>query len=102
MYVWWPWPIRQYAGFSTVEETNAFYCKALTAGGQSVTFDLATCRGYDSDHPRVTGDVSKGGVAIDSVEHEDLVRWYSAGQGECVHDYERSGAAPSGGLYRGG
>ncbi|MBA4263298.1 MAG: methylmalonyl-CoA mutase, partial [Comamonadaceae bacterium] len=62
--------IRQYAGFSTAEESNAFYRKALAAGGQgvSVAFDLATHRGYDSDHPRVTGDVGKAGVAIDSVE----------------------------------
>ena len=65
-----PWTIRQYAGFSTAEESNAFYRKALAAGGQgvSVAFDLATHRGYDSDHPRVTGDVGKAGVAIDSVE----------------------------------
>ena len=65
-----PWTIRQYAGFSTAEESNAFYRKALEAGGQgvSVAFDLATHRGYDSDHPRVTGDVGKAGVAIDSVE----------------------------------
>src|SRR5437773_5927827 len=65
-----PWTIRQYAGFSTAEESNAFYRKALAAGGQgvSVAFDLATHRGYDSDHPRLTGDVGKAGVAIDSVE----------------------------------
>ena len=65
-----PWTIRQYAGFSTAEESNAFYRKALAAGGQgvSVAFDLATHRGYDSDHPRVMGDVGKAGVAIDSVE----------------------------------
>jgi len=65
-----PWTIRQYAGFSTAEDSNAFYRKALAAGGQgvSVAFDLATHRGYDSDHPRVTGDVGKAGVAIDSVE----------------------------------
>jgi len=70
MYSVRPWTIRQYAGFSTVEESNAFYRKALAAGGQgvSVAFDLATHRGYDSDHPRVTGDVGKAGVAIDSVE----------------------------------
>ena len=70
MYAVRPWTIRQYAGFSTAEESNAFYCKALAAGGQgvSVAFDLATHRGYDSDHPRVTGDVGKAGVAIDSVE----------------------------------
>jgi len=70
MYSVRPWTIRQYAGFSTAEESNTFYRKALDAGGQgvSVAFDLATHRGYDSDHPRVTGDVGKAGVAIDSVE----------------------------------
>jgi methylmalonyl-CoA mutase len=70
MYASRPWTIRQYAGFSTAEESNAFYRKGLAAGGQgvSVAFDLATHRGYDSDHPRVTGDVGKAGVAIDSVE----------------------------------
>ncbi|EPX86613.1 methylmalonyl-CoA mutase [Rubellimicrobium thermophilum DSM 16684] len=70
MYAGRPWTIRQYAGFSTAEESNAFYRKALAAGQQgiSVAFDLATHRGYDSDHPRVEGDVGKAGVAIDSVE----------------------------------
>ncbi len=70
MYAGRPWTIRQYAGFSTAEESNAFYRKALEAGQQgiSVAFDLATHRGYDSDHPRVVGDVGKAGVAIDSVE----------------------------------
>ena len=70
MYAVKPWTIRQYAGFSTAEESNAFYRKALAAGGQgvSVAFDLATHRGYDSDNPRVVGDVGKAGVAIDSVE----------------------------------
>ncbi|MFO1216953.1 MAG: methylmalonyl-CoA mutase [Burkholderiaceae bacterium] len=70
MYAVRPWTIRQYAGFSTAEESNAFYRKSLAAGGQgvSVAFDLATHRGYDSDHPRVFGDVGKAGVAIDSVE----------------------------------
>ncbi len=70
MYAGRPWTIRQYAGFSTAEESNAFYRKALDAGQQgcSVAFDLATHRGYDSDHPRVIGDVGKAGVAIDSVE----------------------------------
>jgi methylmalonyl-CoA mutase len=70
MYVNRPWTIRQYAGFSTAEESNAFYRKNLAAGqkGLSVAFDLATHRGYDSDHPRVQGDVGKAGVAIDSVE----------------------------------
>jgi methylmalonyl-CoA mutase len=70
MYAGRPWTIRQYAGYSTAEESNAFYRKALAAGqqGVSVAFDLATHRGYDSDHPRVEGDVGKAGVAIDSVE----------------------------------
>ncbi|MHA1570762.1 MAG: methylmalonyl-CoA mutase [Alphaproteobacteria bacterium] len=70
MYTNRPWTIRQYAGFSTAEDSNAFYRRALAGGqkGLSVAFDLATHRGYDSDHPRVTGDVGKAGVAIDSVE----------------------------------
>jgi len=70
MYAGRPWTIRQYAGFSTAKESNAFYHKALAAGqkGLSVAFDLATHRGYDSDHPRVSGDIGKAGVAIDSVE----------------------------------
>lgn len=70
MYTTRPWTIRQYAGFSTAEESNAFYRRNLAAGqkGLSVAFDLATHRGYDSDHPRVTGDVGKAGVAIDTVE----------------------------------
>lgn len=70
MYVKTPWTIRQYAGFSTAEESNAFYRRNLAAGqkGLSVAFDLATHRGYDSDHPRVVGDVGKAGVAIDTVE----------------------------------
>ncbi|MCS6930457.1 MAG: methylmalonyl-CoA mutase [Saprospiraceae bacterium] len=70
MYVSQPWTIRQYAGFSTAEESNAFYRRNLAAGqkGLSVAFDLATHRGYDSDHPRVVGDVGKAGVAIDTVE----------------------------------
>ncbi|MSQ20010.1 MAG: methylmalonyl-CoA mutase [Betaproteobacteria bacterium] len=70
MYAVRPWTIRQYAGFSTAEESNTFYRQSLAGGGQgvSVAFDLATHRGYDSDHPRVVGDVGKAGVAIDSVE----------------------------------
>ncbi|MBT8289971.1 MAG: methylmalonyl-CoA mutase, partial [Muriicola sp.] len=70
MYVQRPWTIRQYAGFSTAEESNAFYRRNLEAGqkGLSVAFDLPTHRGYDSDHERVQGDVGKAGVAIDSVE----------------------------------
>ena len=75
MYAGRPWTIRQYAGFSTAEESNAFYRQALAAGGQgvSVAFDLATHRGYDSDHPRVSGDVGKAGVAIDSVEDMNIL-----------------------------
>ncbi|MEO0628419.1 MAG: methylmalonyl-CoA mutase family protein, partial [Bacteroidota bacterium] len=70
MYTGRPWTIRQYAGFSTAEESNAFYKRNLAAGqkGLSVAFDLATHRGYDSDHERVKGDVGKAGVAIDTVE----------------------------------
>ena len=70
MYAGRPWTIRQYAGFSTAEESNRFYQENLKAGqkGLSVAFDLATHRGYDSDHPRVRGDVGKAGVAIDTVE----------------------------------
>src|SRR5262245_48374522 len=70
MYANRPWTIRQYAGFSTAEESNAFYRRCLAQGqmGLSIAFDLATHRGYDSDHPRVVGDVGKAGVAIDSVE----------------------------------
>ena len=70
MYAGRPWTVRQYAGFSTAEESNAFYKRNLAAGqqGLSVAFDLATHRGYDSDHPRVVGDVGKAGVAIDSIE----------------------------------
>ena len=75
MYVRRPWTIRQYAGFSTAEESNAFYRRNLEAGqkGLSVAFDLATHRGYDSDHERVQGDVGKAGVAIDSVEDMKLL-----------------------------
>ena len=69
MYVMRPWTVRQYAGFSTAEESNAFYRRNLAAGqkGLSIAFDLATHRGYDSDHSRVVGDVGKAGVAIDSI-----------------------------------
>ena len=69
MYVTQPWTIRQYAGFSTAEHSNAFYRRNLAAGqkGLSIAFDLATHRGYDSDHPRVAGDVGMAGVAIDSI-----------------------------------
>src|SRR5699024_12803950 len=70
LYVARPWAVRQYAGFSTADESNAFYRRNLAMGqkGLSVAFDLPTRRGYDSDHPRVTGDVGQAGVAIDSVE----------------------------------
>ncbi|MEM7192189.1 MAG: methylmalonyl-CoA mutase family protein, partial [Pseudomonadota bacterium] len=69
MYVQRPWTVRQYSGFSTAEDSNAFYRRNLAAGqqGVSIAFDLATHRGYDSDHPRVTGDVGMAGVAIDSI-----------------------------------
>src|SRR5438309_4497750 len=69
MYTGRPWTIRQYAGFSTAEDSNAFYRRNLAAGqkGLSIAFDLATHRGYDSDHPRVAGDVGMAGVAIDSI-----------------------------------
>jgi len=75
MYAGRPWTIRQYAGFSTAEESNAFYRRNLAAGqkGLSVAFDLATHRGYDSDHPRVVGDVGKAGVAIDTVEDMEIL-----------------------------
>src|SRR5690348_6249862 len=75
MYAGRPWTIRQYAGFSTAEESNAFYRRNLAAGqkGLSVAFDLATHRGYDSDNPRVAGDVGMAGVAIDSVEDMKLL-----------------------------
>ena len=70
MYLARPWTVRQYAGFSTAEESNAFYKRNLAAGqkGLSIAFDLATHRGYDSDHPRVMGDVGMAGVAIDSID----------------------------------
>src|SRR6516162_8971225 len=69
MYVLRPWTVRQYAGFSTARDSNAFYRRNLAAGqmGLSIAFDLATHRGYDSDHPRVAGDVGMAGVAIDSI-----------------------------------
>ena len=75
MYVTQPWTIRQYAGFSTAEDSNAFYRRNIAAGqkGLSVAFDLATHRGYDSDHPRVRGDVGMAGVAIDSIDRKSVV-----------------------------
>ena len=77
MYTVKPWTVRQYAGFSTAEESNAFYRKNLAAGqqGLSVAFDLATHRGYDSDHARVVGDVGMAGVPIDSVEDMKVRFW---------------------------
>ena len=88
MYTGRPWTIRQYAGFSTAEESNAFYRRNLAAGqkGLSVAFDLATHRGYDSDHERVRGDVGKAGVAIDSVE--DMKRLFD--QIPLAHIFNRS------------
>ena len=75
MYVGRPWTVRQYAGFSTAEESNAFYRRNLAGGqrGLSVAFDLATHRGYDSDHPRVVGDVGKAGVAISSLRDMQIL-----------------------------
>ena len=77
MYANRPWTIRQYAGFSTAEDSNAFYRRNLAAGqkGLSVAFDLATHRGYDSDHKRVVGDVGKAGVAIDTVRDMEVSPW---------------------------
>ncbi len=105
MYANRPWTIRQYAGFSTAEESNAFYRRNLAAGqmGLSVAFDLATHRGYDSDHPRVVGDVGKAGVAIDSVEDmKILFDEHPARQDVGVDDHERRRAAGAGLLHRGG
>ena len=105
MYATQPWTIRQYAGFSTAEDSNAFYRRNLAAGqkGLSVAFDLATHRGYDSDHPRVTGDVGMAGVAIDSIlDMRDPVRRHPARPDERVDDHERRGAADPGALHRGG
>ena len=105
MYAGRPWTLRQYAGYSTAEESNAFYRRNLEAGqtGLSIAFDLATHRGYDSDHPRVTGDVGKAGVAIDSVEDmKILVRRDPARPDVGVDDHERRGAAGDGDVHRGG
>ena len=105
MYAMQPWTIRQYAGFSTAEESNAFYRRNLAAGqkGLSVAFDLATHRGYDSDNERVIGDVGKAGVAIDSVRgHEDPLRPDPARPDVGLDDHERRGAADHGVLHRGG
>ena len=103
MYSVRPWTIRQYAGFSTAQESNAFYRKSLAAGGQgvSVAFDLATHRGYDSDHPRVTGDVGKAGVAIDSVEDMKILFDQIPLDKVSVSDHEWCGSSCFGWLYRG-
>ena len=96
MYVNQPWTIRQYAGFSTAEDSNAFYRRNLAAGqkGLSVAFDLATHRGYDSDHPRVSGDVGMAGVAIDSIyDMRTLFSGIPLDQMTRVDDHERRGAA---------
>ena len=98
MYVTQPWTIRQYAGFSTAEDSNRFYRRNLAAGqkGLSVAFDLATHRGYDSDHPRVTGDVGMAGVAIDSIyDMRTLFDGIPLDQMSCLDDDERRGSARS-------
>ncbi len=103
MYAGRPWTIRQYAGFSTAEESNAFYRRNLAAGqkGLSVAFDLATHRGYDSDNPRVAGDVGMAGVAIDSVEDMKLLfDGIPLGRDVGQHDHERRGASGHGLLHR--
>ena len=105
MYTTQPWTIRQYAGFSTAEESNAFYRRNLAAGqkGLSVAFDLATHRGYDSDHPRVRGDVGMAGVAIDSIyDARTLFDGIPLDQMSRQHDHERRGAAGDGALHRRG
>ena len=103
MYVTQPWTIRQYAGFSTAEDSNAFYRRNLAAGqkGLSIAFDLATHRGYDSDHPRVAGDVGMAGVAIEfDLRHADAVLRHPARPDDRVDDHERRGAADHGALHR--
>ena len=105
MYASQPWTIRQYAGFSTAEDSNAFYRRNLAAGqkGLSVAFDLATHRGYDSDHPRVAGDVGMAGVAIDSIyDMRTLFDGIPLDQMSRVDDHERRGAAGAGALHRRG
>ena len=105
MYVTRPWTIRQYAGFSTAKDSNAFYRRNLAAGqkGLSVAFDLATHRGYDSDNPRVAGDVGMAGVAIDSDHgHAGVVRRHPARPDDGVDDDERRGAAGARPLHRRG
>ena len=105
MYATQPWTIRQYAGFSTAEESNAFYRRNLAAGqkGLSVAFDLATHRGYDSDHPRVAGDVGMAGVAIDSIyDMRTLFDGIPLRPDVGVDDDERRGAAGARALHRRG
>ena len=105
MYAAQPWTIRQYAGFSTAEDSNAFYRRNLAAGqkGLSIAFDLATHRGYDSDHPRVAGDVGMAGVAINSdLRHAHAVLRHPARPDERVDDHERRGAAGARALHRRG
>ncbi len=100
MYVIRPWTVRQYAGLSTAEESNAFYRRNLAAGqkGLSIAFDLATHRGYDSDHPRVIGDVGKAAWPSTRSSTRGPLRRDSAGRDVGVHDHERRGAAGDG-LY---
>jgi methylmalonyl-CoA mutase len=102
MYAGKPWTIRQYAGFSTAEASNAFYRKAAGCGRSRCfrCFDLATHRGYDSDHPRVTGDVGKAGVAIDSVEDmKILFDGIPLDKVLRIDDHERRSVACAGGLH---
>ena len=105
MYATQPWTIRQYAGFSTAEDSNAFYRRNLAAGqkGLSIAFDLATHRGYDSDHPRVAGDVGMAGVAIDSIyDMRTPVRPHTARRDVGLDDHERGRAADHGTVHSGG
>ncbi len=105
MYVTQPWTIRQYAGFSTAEDSNAFYRRNIAAGqkGLSVAFDLATHRGYDSDHPRVKGDVGMAGVAIDSIyDMRTLFDGIDLSRDVRLDDHERRRAADPGAIHRRG
>ncbi len=105
MYVTQPWTIRQYAGFSTAEDSNAFYRRNIAAGqkGLSVAFDLATHRGYDSDHPRVRGDVGMAGRGDRlHLRHAHAVRRHQPRRHDRVDDHERRGAAGAGAVHRGG
>ena len=102
MYVGRPWTVRQYAGFSTAEDSNAFYRRNLAAGqkGLSIAFDLATHRGYDSDHPRVHGDVGMAGVAIDSIyDMRVLFDQIPLDPDVSFHDHERGSSANPGSFY---